>query len=391
MEEAPTPIKPEEDFKPEGPIEHLKKFEALYKENIKYEISIYKRGNYLIIETEISKDSQKSKYSNYYSLDDLQKSNKFLALCDNIDDIIDTICENTSKYSCNIIENNNFYQINIPVPVKNLKEISFILKERKKSQVEIINELISNSDIQKKEIEELNKNVKEQNIKIAKQDEIIKQQNNKINKLENEVTNLLEEIKKIKSENNTIKNDIKKKFEINPEVNSPSKIINTESFKQLNNWINPLRSLKFELIFTASINGDSAKVFHEICDGKGPTVTIVKGKNGYIFGGYVTVPFSSDDQFHYDDKAFLFSITNMKKFPIKIKEHAVRHSSLWGPYIGYTDNCDLAIGAGCLKNTLSYCSPKSYEFNRVDLIGTEERNFCVDNYEVYLVNQFILL
>ena len=39
MEEAPTP---ETVNEPKGDIEHLKKFSAIYKENIKYEILIYK-------------------------------------------------------------------------------------------------------------------------------------------------------------------------------------------------------------------------------------------------------------------------------------------------------------------------------------------------------------
>ena len=77
----------------------------------------------------------------------------------------------------------------------------------------------------------------------------------------------------------------------------------------------------------------------------------------------------------------------MKKFPIKIKEQAVRHSAYWGPYLGYTDKCDLAISSGCLKYTTSYCQPTSYEFNRVDLIGTSRPNFKVLDYEVYLVNE----
>ena len=77
----------------------------------------------------------------------------------------------------------------------------------------------------------------------------------------------------------------------------------------------------------------------------------------------------------------------MKKIPIKIKEQAVCHYSCWGPYIGYQDNCDLAIHSGCLNNKYSYCNPKSYEFNRVDLIGTTETYFKVKDYEVYLVNE----
>ena len=77
----------------------------------------------------------------------------------------------------------------------------------------------------------------------------------------------------------------------------------------------------------------------------------------------------------------------MKKFPIKIKEQAVCHFSLWGPYIGYKGHCDLAIFPGCLKNKSSFSNPKSYEFDRVDLIGTNDKYFTVLDYEVYLVNE----
>ena len=366
MEETPTPSKPEMNIEPKGQIEHLKKFEAKYKENIKYEISIYKIGSHLIIATDVPKDSQKIKYSNYYDIDTLKQNNKFLALCDNIDDIIDTIYDNATNFSCNINENYNDYEIKIPVPVKNLKEIHFILKEKKKTQSEIINDLIEKCNLQDKKINELEMRVK-----------ILEDENNKIKDdfkelLKNEISGLKVEIEKMK--------------EVRPIINSDFKIINYDSFKKLNDWINPNRALQFQLIFRASKHGDSGDNFHKICDGKGPTVTIVKGKNGHIFGGYVTVPFSSDRKSHYDENAFLFSLTNLKKIPIKIKDQAVCHFSNWGPYIGYKDHCDLAIDGGCLNNNGSYCDPKSYDFNRIDLIGTNEKKFGVSDYEVYLVN-----
>ena len=106
MEEAPTPSILEEKNKPKGTVQNMKKFNAIYKENIKYEISIYKKGNCLFIETYIIKDSQNIKYSNFYDLFSLKQNNKFLALCESIDDIIDTIYENALNY-CIIIENNN--------------------------------------------------------------------------------------------------------------------------------------------------------------------------------------------------------------------------------------------------------------------------------------------
>ena len=385
MEEAPTPSKTQINNEPKGEIEHIKKFEANYKENNKFEISIYKIGSYLFISTDIPKGSQKIKYSNYYDIDTLKQNNKFLALCDSIDDIIDTIYDNASNFSCNINENYNDYEIKIPVPVKNIKEISFLLKEKKKTQTEIINDFIEKCNLQEKKINELE--IRMQNFETS---------NKKINELEIRIKHLEEENKKFKNDlkeilkkelidelkSNKEKNSIKI---INPILNSKSKIINYNLFQQLNNWINPNKSLQFQLIFTASINGDSSDKFHGICDGKGPTVTIVKGKNGHIFGGYVTVPFSSDNKPHYDENAFLFSLTNLKKFPIKIKEQAVCHLNNWGPYIGFKDKCDLAICNRCLRDKDNYSVPTSYDFNRIDLIGQEEKYFGIEDYEVYLV------
>ena len=260
----------------------------------------------------------------------------------------------------------------------------------KQNQKEIIKDLITKFEI-------FNKEFIEQKI-------IIEEQNKKINQLETKIKNLEDENQKIKNELKIIlsndkiqkeKLDIDKKEEktineknekINEIFDFKSEIMNTEFFNQLNKWINPEKSLKFELIFKASEDGDNCQTFHKICDGKGPTVTIVKSKNGYIFGGYLTVPFSSDRKAHTDDKAFLFSLSNMKKFKILDPEHAVFHYAKgWGPYIGRKDNCDLAIKSECLSNKKSYCEPSSYEFKRIDLIGSDEKFFEVKDYEIYLV------
>ena len=106
----------------------------------------------------------------------------------------------------------------------------------------------------------------------------------RIKYLEEENNKMKIEIKEIikKEVEKQLKSGKEKEKEINPIIKSKSKIINDELFKQLNTWINPSKSLEFELIFTASINGDKAANFHNICDGKGPTVTIVKSTNSYI-------------------------------------------------------------------------------------------------------------
>ena len=174
----------------------------------------------------------------------------------------------------------------------------------------------------------------------------------------------------------------KDKAEMNQKINlEPKDIVDIESFKKLNNWINPSKNIKFELIYKASINGDDAKNFHKNCDGKSPTVTIIKSKNGHIFGGFLSVPFFSDDESFLDETAFLFSLTNNKKFNIRNKEPAVKNSSLFGPNFG---NKDLGISSGCL-NKNSYCKPSSFTFKRANLIGVNDNYFRVEDYEVYLV------
>ena len=63
----------------------------------------------------------------------------------------------------------------------------------------------------------------------------------------------------------------------------------TRKISQLNNWLlphlrNALKSY-WALCWRASIHGWSAQTFHRRCDGRGPTVTIIK-VGSYIFGGY---------------------------------------------------------------------------------------------------------
>ena len=215
MDEAPTPIFRETKPEKEATIENMKKFEVIFKENIKYEISIFKKGINLIIQTEIVKGLQKIKYSNSYDLDSLKKDNKFWLLCDTIDDVIDTIYQNAQNFSGRIYEINNDYEIKIPVPIKNIKEISFTLKERKKTPNEILNDIITNSSLQKKKIEEQDKKLDEQNQKIEElrkkleaQEKYNEELNGKIKiqneKLEEKIKLLEAQIKKIEEHDTKI-------------------------------------------------------------------------------------------------------------------------------------------------------------------------------------------
>ena len=397
MEEMET-IELEKKKEPEGPDEHMKKFEALYKENIKYEISIFKRGNHLVVETTIEKDSQNKLYSNYYNLDSLQKSSKFLALCGSIVDIIDTIYGIASNSQ--IIENHLNYDLIIPVPVKNIKEISFTLKEKQKTQKEIMNDLFGKINKLEKKIEEQNQTIELQGKKINEMEETILYLISKttlkffppyiMKKFREKNINYLKEMSKKEihfeeEEEKLIIDDVKKKIDsLNPEVyvdrnlKTEETMMNDYFAKLLNYWIAPYDTTAFTLIYKASECGDDSSSFHKYCDGKYETVTLIKGKNNNFFGAYVT----KDNR----NRSFLFSLTNNKQFPIKKNEEDLFYNKKVGPSFG-SEGSDLTISSGCLKNKDSFCEPKSYKFDRFDLIGTKEKNFEVEDYEVYCIKQ----
>ena len=79
------------------------------------------------------------------------------------------------------------------------------------------------------------------------------------------------------------------------------------------NWIKQKinnNQIKFEKIFTLSINGSSYEDFHKYCDNKGPTIMFAKINNGYRFGGFSGTSWTKEDNWVKDKDAFLFSLNN---------------------------------------------------------------------------------
>ena len=59
-------------------------------------------------------------------------------------------------------------------------------------------------------------------------------------------------------------------------------------------WLQPVaqsKSSSWKRCWRASVDGWAASTFHLRCDGKGPTVTIIKVQQ-YIFGGYTSTSWS---------------------------------------------------------------------------------------------------
>ena len=87
----------------------------------------------------------------------------------------------------------------------------------------------------------------------------------------------------------------------------PSKLVAGERRAALQGWL-PNKS--FELLYRATEHGFGANHFHERCNNRGATVTIVRDSVGNLFGGYTSVPWRSCNSYSNDPNAFLFSLVN---------------------------------------------------------------------------------
>ena len=100
-----------------------------------------------------------------------------------------------------------------------------------------------------------------------------------------------------------------------------------------------LKKLKvgYKLIYRASDDGDDAETFHQKCDGISGTLTIIKTKDDWIFGGYTSVTWDTESEDEKKDlNSFVFSI-NLEKiyYASEQKEYCIYCDSNKGPsFIG---------------------------------------------------------
>ena len=108
-------------------------------------------------------DIIKHNYEKKLILDEL-KQNKYLALCETIDEIYDELIRLLNKNQFKIIEETNSIYISIPIEHSKLKEILFEVNEIIKNDSEKINELFSIISNMKKEIKEFKEQFKNEEI-----------------------------------------------------------------------------------------------------------------------------------------------------------------------------------------------------------------------------------
>ena len=129
----------------------------------------------------------------------------------------------------------------------------------------------------------------------------------------------------------------------------------------------------WKLIYRASKDGWLAKDFHNKCDNKDKTLSIIHTKTNNIFGGYTKIPWKTliSSRYIKDDTAFLYLLRSSKSYSPQIflikddpldQDTAVYHSKDY--MCTYGAGHDIKISSECNENATSYVYGSRYKVPR---------------------------
>ncbi|ETN97651.1 hypothetical protein RFI_39878 [Reticulomyxa filosa] len=189
-----------------------------------------------------------------------------------------------------------------------------------------------------------------------------------------------------------------------------SKILTKQEDDLLLSYLPKGKESKVTLLYRGSNDGFGIGTFHQKCNGKGATVTIILSDQlNHVFGGFTNAHWrGGNGNFVHDAGAFVYLLRsgkgdNPQKFTIKSghEQHAIYNSSSYGLTFGkkvknkkiglitiFMFKCgghDLYICNNCNSNTNNSCNPGSYDgpIDNTRLAGAN--TFKVKEIEVYLV------
>ena len=277
---------------------------------------------------------------------------------------------------------------------------------------EIQNKILEQENIikeNKNEIISLNKKIED----LLNQFNVLK--NNLENKINNEIIKIKNEfenkLKEKESTINNLRNDLNNKSNQSEEkINiikknitackfmDKSNIFNFEDMCLISSGIkkNLNKNIKnYNLIFKASKDGYKGEDFHKKCDGVSNTLIIILTKNGRRFGGFTDLTW--DNGTNYSSKrggnSFIFSLDYQEIYFKKNGAYGEIYCFyLYGPVFNDFRYYVYDIELNGYKNeekeyydSYNIYTSKFYSYNNKYFL-TGEKNFSVNDYEVYAIN-----
>ena len=392
MEVPPTPL----EFQVQIGQKNLRpkiqtNFKLISDKNNSFNIIFNNCSNYIQIESVFEKEFVKKVYEKILFLDEL-KTNRFLSICDSIDEVYEQIImEIKNNDKTKIIEENNEIDIIIPINHIKVKEIKFNLKEKIKTQLELIQELFEEIKVIKKDekenkekynkLENENKNLREE-ISLLKSDKnlkeeimILKEDNKKLN---DKINSLIKDNEELKNKINLILQQTEINEHnietINDDILKESSILQSDisGLKQIKKWIKEKtnkNNIDFKLIFKMSEHGYKGKDFHRYCDNEAPTLVLIKSKDNHIFGGFTPLFWGKEERpVDKSNQTFVFSLDRNKQFDIiNPNKYAIRCLKDEGPVFG---NCDIKVCED-MRKIESYSKGNFFKAKSLEITGKE--------------------
>ncbi|GBB97534.1 hypothetical protein RclHR1_00300013 [Rhizophagus clarus] len=172
-------------------------------------------------------------------------------------------------------------------------------------------------------------------------------------------------------------------------VTLDSKLIDREQATLISSWIQGNKENKiqnkfkkmyydFQLLIRGSRDGFTSEVFHEMCDNKGPTITVMRLKNETsILGGYCPINWDIKrrEKFEKAPDSFIFSFLDEE-----IILSIVKHPDNAIYQFDGSNFVDLQLNYNFTSENGVYYGRRAYE-KKIH----NEGNFSVDEYEVFSV------
>ena len=172
---------------------------------------------------------------------------------------------------------------------------------------------------------------------------------------------------------------------VQPALLKDCTLLTANQQSSLSKWLATDVKLKspWKLSYQGSRDGFGSDKFHSLCDIKGESVTIIKSSDGFVFGGYSSASWDTQNKHRQWENApdsFIFTISNPHgiqptQYSLIQPQYAIYHHSGCGPRFGGGN--DIGVSSDCNTNNKSFTNfPHSYE----DTTGKGEETFTGSEY-----------
>ena len=354
-----------------------------------FELRIFQGEKSIIFHITEKEDLTATLYKAELNIDELIKLNRrIFSSFNSVEEVFTDFFKVLEESKIIITKEENKINLTINVEFLGKHEVKIILIPEQSSIDNIVMKLCDKV----KEIDSLNKIIEEQKNIIEKQQ---KEFNDYKNLSESKFKELIELIKK-ESENlkynieynNCVYLNSDKIIKYKAELVKLKETIDSHIMKYnglnlietgIKNRLNK-KITKYRLLFRASENKYKASNFHSKCDGNNNTVTLVKTKNGKIFGGFTDAKWDQSSSYKSGSNGFIFSLDNNEIYYNKNSSYNIYGVSGYGPYFG---SGDFYISDNCKTNNSNENMGNSYENNGKKYALTGYSNFLVEDYEVF--------